>query len=305
MAWDLAKPSSARVRTTRPTSLTAGSSSRSSAVEPARLRAGQPSPTPAKPSLRASDNRKREKRIQDEYSGSKSHLAKPRQPRHRLSQCSRCCPIEGLRMCARTKRKSGGEQHVRTSKDHRRRAFGRVCLCRSCRSRDDLDLLRRRRPRAQALPGGCRRLGQADRQRGQGDLDAELGDRAPGPLPAAARRQVARHRRVPDRRDLAGHPRQPLRRPHRQDPGRGGRPALQGDRREQHGRRQAGGHALVHRRRHAATTARTCSRSCRQAAARDLAGARPPPPRSSRTRRAPAATTGCGASSTRARPTRA
>ena len=213
-------------------------------------------------------------------------------------------PHRGPRMCARTKRKSGGEQHVRTSKDHRRRAFGRVCLRRSCRSRDCLDLLRCRRARAQALPGRCRRLGQADRQRGQGDLDAQLGDRAPGPLPAAARRQVARHRRVPDRRDLAGHPRQPLHRPDRQDPGRGGRSALQGDRREQHGRRQAGGDALVHRRRHAVLS-QGSARGRRQAGAGDLAGARRDRQGAAGPRRAPAATTGCGASSTRARPTRA
>ena len=64
---------------------------------------------------------------------------------------------------------------------------------------------------------------KSDRQRGQGDLDPELGHRAAGALPAAAGRQFARHRRVSDRRDLAGHPRQPLHRPHRQDPGRGSR----------------------------------------------------------------------------------
>ena len=42
---------------------------------------------------------------------------------------------------------------------------------------------------------------------------AELGDRAAGALPADAGGGLGRHRRLPDRRDLAGHPRQPLHRP--------------------------------------------------------------------------------------------
>ena len=42
-----------------------------------------------------------------------------------------------------------------------------------------------------------------------------IGDRAPGPLPADPGGQLGRHRRLSDRRDLAGHPGQPLHRSRR------------------------------------------------------------------------------------------
>ena len=82
------------------------------------------------------------------------------------------------------------------------------------------------------------------------------------------------------------------------------RPAFQGDRREQHGRRQAGRDALVHRCRHAVLPQGPAGGG-RQAGAADLAGADRRSPPSCRTRRARPATTGCGASSSRARPMRA
>ena len=59
---------------------------------------------------------------------------------------------------------------------------------------------------------GADGLGRADRQRGQRHLDAELGDRAAGALSADPRGELGRHRRLPDRRDLARHPGQPLHR---------------------------------------------------------------------------------------------
>ena len=120
---------------------------------------------------------------------------------------------------------------------------------------------------------GANGLGRADRQPGQRHLDAELGDRAPGALSADPGGQLGRHRRVPDRRDLARHPGQPLHRP-----GRAHRPRTRssqhfpGDRREQHGRRRAGGDAVVHRRR-PALLPQGPAREVRQAAADDLAGA--------------------------------
>ena len=206
-----------------------------------------------------------------------------------------------------TRRDPGGRRmrgSARLTLGVRRPAWRSAATAGAGGGRHDLDLVRCRRPRAQALPGGCRGLGQADRQPGQGHLDPELGHRAPGPLPAAARRQVARHRRVPDRRHLAGHPRQPLRRPHRQDPGRRGR-----DRTSRRSSRTTRSTASSSPCRGSptpacSTTARTCSRP--PASSRPRPGpSSPRPPRSCRTRRAQAATTACGATSTRARPTRA
>ena len=129
---------------------------------------------------------------------------------------------------------------------------------------------RRRRSRSPAAPSawscssartGADGLGQDDRQPGQGDLDPEFLDRASCPLSADAGGQLRRHRRLPDRRDLARHPRQPLHRPVAAYRSGADRPELQDDHREQHGRRRPGRDALVHRRRACSTTARTCSRS--------------------------------------------
>ena len=82
---------------------------------------------------------------------------------------------------------------------------------------------------------------------------------------------VRRHRRVPDRRDLARHPRQQLHRSGALLQGRG-EGAFPGDRRQQHGRRQARRHALVHRCRRALLP-QGPARQIRRQAAGDLAGA--------------------------------
>ena len=65
-------------------------------------------------------------------------------------------------------------------------------------------------------------------------------------LPATACRGCRRHRRIPDRRRMAGHPRPPPPRPEAESAG-AARPAFQDHGREQHGRRQARRDALVRR----------------------------------------------------------
>ena len=181
-------------------------------------------------------------------------------------------------------------------------SFTAVVAWAGCRGRHDLDLLRRGGPGAAALQGGRGGLGEEDRQRGQGRQHAELGDRAAGAVPADAGGGLGRHRRLPDRRHLAGHPRQPLHRPEALLGG-AARAALQGHRRQQHGQRQAGGHAVVHGR-GPALLPQGSAGEVRQEAAQtwqELHGRR----QGDRGRERGRQRRSCGASSSRPRPTRA
>ena len=127
-------------------------------------------------------------------------------------------------------------------------------------------LMRCRRQGAGAMPHRRRGLGGTDRQQRQGRLHAQLGDRAAGALPAASRRPLAGHRRTADRRHLAGHPGTAPARPVAR-PGRRGEGPLPGQHRQQHGRREAGRAALVHRRRAAVLPPRPAGEArCRGAA---------------------------------------
>ena len=199
----------------------------------------------------------------------------PRSGIARETQCATVATIDGSGIALELSvgRKQGEVCHGQV--DERGAAWHRPGDHRiGCPGGDDRDLLRRGRARAANLPAGCQRLGRGDRQPGQRHLDAQFGDRAAGALSADPRRQLVGHRRLPDRRDLAGHPGQSPARPQRLHRPGDARSALPGDRREQHGRRPSGRDALVHRRRHPLLPPGS-AREARQAAADHLAGAEP------------------------------
>ena len=121
---------------------------------------------------------------------------------------------------------------------------------RPCPGRHYHHLVRYGRAGLRVLQARHRRMGPEDRQLSEAGVHSHRPQRHSGPVPQAVRRQVVGHGRRDAGRGVARHDRQSPDRPHPLRQGRG-EEALPRHHHQQHGEGETGGHALVHRGRHA------------------------------------------------------